>query len=205
MTAAKAGSTPGGVSAGLDTGPDTFPRLLLAHARTRGDRPAIREKDLGIWQSWTWAAAAHEVRGMACGLAELGFKRGDRLAIIGDNRPRLYWAMCAAQMLGGIPVPMYQDAVAQEMTFVLLDAGIHIAIVEDQEQVDKLLEVKDQCPELLQIIYDDPRGLRHYTQPFLHGREELLAVGKIHDDLQKFGTLVLYFEQLVDLLLVLDD
>ena len=159
----------------------TFPRLLLAHARTRGERPAIREKDMGIWQNWTWAEAAREVRGIACGLAELGFKRGDRLAIIGDNRPRLYWSMCAAQMLGGIPVPMYQDAVAQEMIFVLQDAGIHIAVVEDQEQVDKMLEVKDECPELLHIVYDDPRGMRHYSQPFLHGLDELVAAGKIHD------------------------
>ncbi len=169
------------MSGGVPDSADTFPRLLLGHARARGARPAIREKDLGIWQSWTWAEAAREVRGMACGLAELGFKRGDRLAIIGDNRPRLYWAMCAAQMLGGIPVPMYQDAVAQEMIFVLQDAGIHIAIVEDQEQVDKLLEVKDQCPGLQHIIYDEPRGLRHYTQPFLHGLDEVLAAGKIHD------------------------
>jgi long-chain acyl-CoA synthetase len=160
---------------------DTFPRLLLAHAQARGTRPAVREKDMGIWQSWTWAEAAAEVRGMACGLAQLGFKRGDRLGIIGDNRPRLYWGMCAAQMLGGIPVPMYQDAVAQEMTFVLQDAGIHIAIVEDQEQVDKLLEVKDQCPGLLHVIYDEPRGMRHYTQSFLHGLDEVVAAGKIHD------------------------
>ncbi len=177
MTASLSGSTPDDPSAGLDT----FPRLLLAHARARGERPAIREKDLGIWQSWTWAEAAREVRGIACGLAELGFKRGDRLAIIGDNRPRLYWSMCAAQMLGGIPVPMYQDAVAQEMTFVLQDAGIHIAVVEDQEQVDKLLEVKDQCPELRHIVYDEPRGMRHYTQAFLHGLDEVVAAGRIHD------------------------
>ncbi|MEW5782370.1 MAG: AMP-dependent synthetase/ligase [Pseudomonadota bacterium] len=173
-----------GVSGGEPDRLDTFPRLMLAHARERGDRPAIREKDLGIWQSWTWAQAAREVRGMACGLAELGFKRGDRLAIIGDNRPRLYWAMCAAQMLGGIPVPLYQDAVAQEMTFVLQDAGIHIAIVEDQEQVDKLLEIKAQCPELQHIVYDDPRGMRHYTQAFLHGLDEVIAAGKIHDENQ---------------------
>ena len=118
---------------------------------------------------------------MACALAELGFKRGDRLGIIGDNRPRLYWAMCAAQMLGGIPVPMYQDAVAQEMTFVLQDAGIRIAIVEDQEQVDKLFEVKDQCPQLEHVIYDQPRGLRHYLQTWLHGLDELVAAGAIHD------------------------
>lgn len=173
MTAALSGAMPDGC--------DTFPRLLLTHARVRGERPAYREKDLGIWQSWTWAEAAREVRGLACGLAELGFRRGDRLAIIGDNRPRLYWSMCAAQMLGGIPVPMYQDAIAQEMTFVLQDAGIRIAVVEDQEQVDKLLEVKDQCPALEHIIYDDPRGLRHYNQTFLHGLDEIVAAGKIHD------------------------
>jgi long-chain acyl-CoA synthetase len=177
MAVSTAGDSVTGASAGLDT----FPRLLLAHALTRGNRPAIREKDLGIWQRWTWAEAAQEVRAMACGLAELGFKRGDRLAIIGDNRPRLYWAMCATQMLGGIPVPMYQDAVAQEMTFVLQDAGIHIAIVEDQEQVDKLLEVKDQCPELLHVIYDDARGLRHYEQAFLHDMDAMLTAGKTYD------------------------
>lgn len=160
---------------------DTFPRLLLHHALVRGNRPAMREKDLGIWQSWTWEQVADEVAAMACGLAELGFKRGDRLAIIGDNRPRLYWAMIAAQSLGGIPVPLYQDAVAQEMVFVLQDADIHIAIVEDQEQVDKLLEVREQCPALKHILYDDPRGLRHYTQTYLHGLDEVLAMGRIHN------------------------
>jgi long-chain acyl-CoA synthetase len=160
--------------------PETFPRLLMQHAQVRGHRPAMREKDLGIWQSWSWAEVADEVAAMACGLAELGFKRGDRLAIVGDNRPRLYWAMCAAQVLGGVPVPLYQDAVAQEMVFVLQDAAIKIAIVEDQEQVDKLLEVRDQCPLLEHIVYDDPRGLRHYTQTFLHGLDEVLAMGRIH-------------------------
>ena len=163
---------------------DTFPRLLMHHARVRGGRPAVREKDLGIWQTRSWAEVADETQALACGLAELGFKRGDRLAIIGDNRPRLYGAMLAAQMLGGIPVPMYQDAVAAEMVFVLQDAGMHIAIVEDQEQVDKLLEVKDQCPELLHVVYDDPRGMRHYTQPFLHGYDAVVAMGRIHNQNQ---------------------
>ena len=93
--------------------PDTFPRLLLHQAKARPDRPAFREKDFGIWQTWTWAQAADEVRALACGLASLGFGRGDNLAIIGDNRPRLYWSMCAAQALGGVAVPMYQDAVAE--------------------------------------------------------------------------------------------
>jgi long-chain acyl-CoA synthetase len=164
-----------------DASLDTFPRLLMQHARLRGNAPAMREKDMGIWQGWTWSQVAAEVAALACGLAELGFKRGDRLAIIGDNRPRLYWSMCAAQILGGVPVPLYQDAVAQEMVFVLLDADIRIAIVEDQEQVDKLLEVRDQCPHLAHILYDDPRGMRHYTQTFLHGLDEVLAMGRIHN------------------------
>ncbi len=160
---------------------DTFPRLLMHHASVRGDRPAVREKDLGIWQTWNWAEVAEQTQALACGLAQLGFKRGDRLAIVGDNRPRLYGAMLAAQMLGGIPVPMYQDAIAAEMVFVLQDAGVHIAIAEDQEQVDKLLEIKDQCPQLQHILYDDPRGMRHYSQPFLHSCDEVVAMGRIHN------------------------
>ena len=111
---------------------DTFPRLLLHQAAVRPDHPAVREKDLGIWQTWSWGQVCEEVHALACGLAELGFKRGDNLAIIGDNRPRLYWAMAAAQCLGGVPLPMYQDAVAQELLFVLQDAEIKFAIVEDQ-------------------------------------------------------------------------
>ena len=160
---------------------DTFPRLLLHHARVRGDRPATREKEFGIWQTWTWSEVAVEVRALACGLAELGFKRGDNLAIIGDNRPRLYWAMAAAQCLGGVPVPLYQDAVAQEMTFVLENAEIRFAIVEDQEQVDKLLEIKGQCPQLQHILYDDPRGLRHYTQTGIQSLDEVMEMGRIRD------------------------
>jgi len=157
---------------------DTFPRLLLHHATVRADRPATREKDLGIWQTWSWAQVAGEVRALACGLASLGFQRGDNLAIIGDNRPRLYWAMCAAQSLGGVAVPLYQDAVAQELSFVLLDAGIRYAIVEDQEQVDKLLETRDQCPQLAHILYDDPRGLQHYAQPGLQSLDEVMRAGR---------------------------
>ncbi|WP_341743740.1 AMP-dependent synthetase/ligase [Azonexus hydrophilus] len=166
--------------AALD-GLHTFPRLLLHHASTRPGAPAIREKSLGIWQTWTWFDVAERVRALACGLAELGFKRGDNLAIIGDNRPHLYMMMAAAQCLGGVPVPLYQDAVAAEMLFVLQDAGVRFAIVEDQEQVDKLLEIKDQLPALEHIIYDDPRGMRHYNQTFLHDVHELMEMGRIHD------------------------
>src|SRR5207248_1722819 len=115
---------------------------------------------------------------LACGLAAQGFQRGDRLAVIGDNRPRLYWAMMAAQALGGVPVPLYQDAVAAEMAFVLQDADIGFAGVEGQEQVDKLLEVLPQCPRLKRICFDDPRGLRHYGQAELTAFEDLQAPGR---------------------------
>ena len=160
---------------------DTFPRLLLHHAAARGDHPAIREKDLGIWQAWTWSQVAAEVRALACGLAAQGFKRGMSLAIVGENRPRLYWAVAAVQCLGGIPIPLYSDAAAQEMVFVFQNAEIAFAIVEDQEQVDKLLEVKAQCPKLAHIYFDDPRGLRNYTQAGLASYESLQAAGREFD------------------------
>src|SRR6202035_5023892 len=127
---------------------DTFPKLLLAHARRRPDRPAMREKDYGIWQSWSWAETAAEVEARAGALRALGFERGDKLAIIGDNRPRLYWAIAAAQALGGVPVPVYQDSIADEMAFVLDHAEVRFAVAEDQEQVDKLLAIKERCPLL---------------------------------------------------------
>jgi long-chain acyl-CoA synthetase len=134
-----------------DPGGMTFPRLLQKHAAERGDRPATREKDLGIWQTWTWAQVAAEVRALACGLAAQGFKRGMHLAIIGDNRPRLYWSMTAAQALGGVPVPMYQDAPTAEFVYVLNNAEIAYAVVEDQEQVDKVVEATSQVPTLKHI------------------------------------------------------
>jgi len=153
---------------------DTFPKLLMHHAQVRGGRPAIREKDLGIWQTWSWKRFADEVRVLAGGLAAEGFRRGDHLALVGDNRPRIYAAVCAAQCLGGIPVPLYQDAVAIELVFPIQNAGIRFAVAEDQEQVDKLLEILPQCPTLKRIVYDDPRGMRHYAQPELMSYEKLL-------------------------------
>ena len=147
----------------------------------RGARPAIREKDFGIWQAWTWAEAEKEIRALACGLAAYGFESGDRLAIIGDNRPQLYWAMVAAQYDGGVPVPVYQDSVAEEMQFVLEHADARFALAEDQEQVDKLLEIKDRCPKLEHIIYKDLRGMRDYDQPFIHSLDEVLEKGRQYD------------------------
>jgi long-chain acyl-CoA synthetase len=158
---------------------DTFPRLLLHHAQVRGNHPAAREKDLGIWQTWSWSQVADEVRALACGLAAQGFGRGMHLAIIGDNRPRLYWSMIAAQALGGIAVPMYQDAPAAEFVFVLNDAEIAYAIVEDQEQVDKMQEVMPLVATLKHIYYDDPRGLRNYAR--ITSFEKLQAAGREFD------------------------
>jgi len=157
---------------------DTFPRLLMHHARVRGDLPAIREKDLGIWQTWTWRQFADEVRALAGALAADGLRRGGHVALVSDNRPRLYAAMCAVQCLGGVPVPLYQDAVAEEMVFPIQNAEIELAFAEDQEQVDKLLEILPRCPTLRRIYYDDPRGLRNYKQPQLRSYEDLLAAGR---------------------------
>jgi long-chain acyl-CoA synthetase len=157
---------------------DTIPKLLLDHAAHRGDRPAMREKDLGIWQSWSWAEAAREIQDFAAGLAALGLRRGDKLGIIGDNRPRLYWAITAAQCLGAVPVPVYQDAIAAEMEFVIGHAEIRFLVAEDQEQVDKLLAVRERLPLLEALIYDDRRGMRHYDYPFLHAWETVAAQGR---------------------------
>jgi long-chain acyl-CoA synthetase len=157
---------------------DTFPKLLLHHARARAALPAIREKDLGIWQTWSWHRLADEVRVLACALADRGLKRGDHLALVGDNRPRIYAAMCAAQCLGAIPVPLYQDAAAAEMAFPIQNAEIAHALAEDQEQVDKLLEILPRCPTLRHIYYDDPRGLRYYAQPELEAYDALLEAGR---------------------------
>ena len=147
----------------------------------------MREKDLGIWQTWTWRDAALEVREMACGFASLGFTATHNLAIVGANRPHLYFAVIAAQSLRGVPVPLYQDAVAGEMVFMLDDASIEFAIAEDQEQVDKLLECRElqkqagSATVIRHIVYDDPRGLRHYDQPGLIGYDALRALGRDWD------------------------
>jgi long-chain acyl-CoA synthetase len=146
----------------------------MHHAQVRGGRPAIREKDLGIWQTWTWKRFADEVRALAAGLYADGLRRGAHVALVSDNRPRLYAAMCAVQCLGAVPVPLYQDAVAEEMMFPIQNAEIAMAFAEDQEQVDKLLEILPRCPTLARIYYDDARGLRHYRQPQLRSYEDLL-------------------------------
>jgi long-chain acyl-CoA synthetase len=149
-------------------GGTTLPQLLLRNAERFGRRKAaIREKDRGIWQTYSWTDSLEQIKAFALGLAALGFQRGDKLAIIGDNRPRLYWALTAAQSLGGIPVPLYQDAIAKELLYVLDHSDSCMVVAEDQEQVDKILELKEGLPRLKQIIYDNPKGLRHYKDPLL--------------------------------------
>ena len=155
----------------------TFPRLLLDHAQRRPDAPALREKEYGIWQTLSWKALTAEVRRLASGLASAGLQRGQHLVVIGDNRPRLTMTMLAAQSLGAIPIPLYQDANAAECVFPLNNAEVAFAVVEDQEQVDKLLEIRAQCPQLAHIWYDDPRGLRKYGEPGLAPLDDLLAAG----------------------------
>ena len=155
----------------------TFPQLLLKHAAERPAAAALREKEYGIWQTHSWAQLAVQVEQVAAGLHLAGLQGGEHLVLVGSNRPRLYAAMLAAQALGAIPVPLYQDAVAAECVFPLNNAEVRFAMVEDQEQVDKLLEIRPQCPALERIYYDDPRGLRSYSEPCLAAYDALLATG----------------------------
>ena len=156
---------------------NTFPKLLIRNARLHADRPAYRHKDLGIWQVWTWAQVLEQARAYATGLSRLGLSRDDTIAIIGSNRPRLYWSVMAAQMLGAVPVPVYADAVADELAFVLDHAGVRFAAVEDQEQVDKILSMSDRLPKLEQVLYDETRGLRDYDHGRLHSIDDVVRDG----------------------------
>ena len=157
---------------------DTLPKLLRRNAQEFGNQPANREKAYGIWQSWTWAEVESEIHALALGLAAKGLEPGDRMAIIGDNRPKLYWGMIAAQSVGAIPVPIYQDSVAEEMAWVLRHAGTKFALAENQEQVDKVLEQKENLPDLQRIIYEDSRGLRRYDHEHLHSFEAIQEEGR---------------------------
>ncbi len=157
---------------------DTFPKLLRHNAQVRANRPAMREKALGIWQSWTWSEVYEEVKAYAAGLDKLGLKSGEHIGIVGSNRPRLYWTMAAAQFLGAIPVPVYADAVAEELQYILDNAEVSFVITEDQEQTDKILSVQDKIPSLRRIVYDEPRGLRDYDEPNLDDYEDVIKAGK---------------------------
>ena len=157
---------------------NTFPRLMLEHALQRPQAPALREKEYGIWQTLTWQQLADLVRALAAGLHAAGLRRGQHLVVIGENRPRLYASMLAAQSLGAVPVPLYQDAVAAEFVYPLNNAEVAFAVVEDQEQLDKLIEIRPQCPQLARVWFDDPRGLRSYTEPGMASLDALLEEGR---------------------------
>ena len=159
-------------------GADTFPKLLVRNAQVFRARPAMRHKDLGIWQTWTWAEVLDIVRAYAVGLHRLGLKRGETIAIVGANRPRLYWSVMAAQVLGAIPVPVYADAVAEELAYVLAHADVRFAAVEDQEQVDKIQSVMERVPRLELMLYDEKRGLRDYDHSRLHSMEDVIEEGR---------------------------
>jgi long-chain acyl-CoA synthetase len=157
----------------------TFPRLLLNHAAQRPAAPAMREKEYGIWQALSWADLATLVTHLACGLHQAGLRRGEHMIVVGANRPRLYATMLAVQSLGAVPIPLYQDAAALECVFPINNADVRFAFAEDQEQVDKLLEIREKCPQLTNIYFDDPRGLRSYDEPGLAALDELAAAGKV--------------------------
>jgi len=157
---------------------DTFPKLIARNARVRPRRSAFRHKDLGIWQAWSWGEVHEAVRAYASGLKALGLTRGSKIAIVGYNRPRLYWTMAAAQWLGAIPIPVYADSVADEMAYVLAHAEVTHAAVQDQEQVDKLLSIAEQVPLLTRILYDEERGLRDYDHSRLHPITEVIDEGR---------------------------
>ena len=156
----------------------TFPRLMLQHAQARPAAAAMRVKEYGIWQTMTWAQLAELVRHLACGFAAAGMKRGQHMVVIGENRPRLYASMLAAQALGAVPIPLYQDAASNEFLFPINNAEVSFAVAEDQEQVDKLLELRGQCPQLSHIWFDDARGLRNYSEPGLGSIDALIESGR---------------------------
>ena len=162
--------------------PESVPALLAQNVARVGDKPAYREKEFGIWQSWTWAETAREIEAVALGLLNLGVAEGDFVAVIGRNRPYLYWAMVAAQSVGAVPVPLYQDASAEEMAYVMDHCGARFAVVADQEQVDKLIEVQERLHQLEHIIYVDPRGLRKYDHARLHQFSHVQNQGRAADE-----------------------
>ena len=159
--------------------PLTFPHILIDNAkRFPPTKAAIREKDYGIWQSYSWQDYLDQVRDFTLGLASLGFKREDKMAIIGDNRPQLYWGLAGCQCLGGVPVPLYQDAIHKELHYIVNHSECRFALAEDQEQTDKLMHLKDEIPRMEYIIYDDPRGLQNYKKDWLIAFTDVQEMGR---------------------------
>ncbi|MBO6813966.1 MAG: AMP-binding protein [Rhizobiaceae bacterium] len=158
--------------------PDTFPEYLLLNAKRFATRPAFRHKDFGIWQTYSWSEVLEQIRAFSLGLREKGLQKGDKVAVVGQNRPRLYWTFCAVQALGGIPVPVYADSVAEEMVYVLEHAEVAFAVCQDQEQIDKVLSIREQLPTLRGLFYDENRGMRDYDEPGLDSIDHVMQVGR---------------------------
>lgn len=161
-----------------ENGLRSVPALFRRNAKNNPSAPAYREKEFGIWQTWTWSDAVAEAESLALGLIDLGIKQGEFVAIIGRNRPSLYISMVGIQMAGAVPVPLYQDAVAEEMAYVLGHCGSRFVIAGDQEQVDKVLEVQSELPNFEQMIYLEARGLRKYDHTRLHSYASVLENGR---------------------------
>ncbi len=158
--------------------PDTFPEYLLLNAKRFATRPAFRHKDFGIWQTYSWSEVLEQIRAFSLGLREKGLQKGDKVAVVGQNRPRLYWTFCAVQALGGIPVPVYADSVAEEMVYVLEHAEVAFAVCQDQEQIDKVLSIREQLPTLRGLFYDENRGMRDYDEPGLDSIDHVMQAGR---------------------------
>ncbi|MEL7100418.1 MAG: AMP-binding protein [Pseudomonadota bacterium] len=171
------GTTPAGAG-----GLTSIPALLRRNATQFKGKAAYREKEFGIWQSWSWDEVLEEIEALALGLIDLGLQPGQHVAIIGRNRPYLYWSMVSVQMAGGIPVPLYQDAAAEETAYALDHCGARFVIAGDQEQVDKVIEVQDRLTEFDQMIYLDPRGLRKYDHSKLHQYTHVQDAGRAKRD-----------------------
>lgn len=164
-----------------NTALDTFPKLIRRNAKERPTVAAYREKEYGIWQTYNWKDVYDNSRSFGLGLVELGVARGDAVAIVGSNRPQLYWVFAASQAVGALPVPLYQDGVADEIQYVLAHAEAKVVVVEDQEQVDKVLSIMDKCPTIKYIVYKETRGMRHYKQPFVKSYDEVQKLGEAYD------------------------
>ena len=170
------------MTTGTGGAPASIPALLALNVSRFGSKAAYREKEFGIWQAWSWAETAEEIEALALGLLALGINTGDHVAIIGRNRPMLYWSMVAVQKTGAVPVPVYQDSVAEEMAYVLDHCGARFVIAGDQEQVDKVLEVQERVPGVEHILYLDPRGMRKYDHTRLHAMSDIQAEGRAAHD-----------------------
>jgi long-chain acyl-CoA synthetase len=185
--------TPGTAPVYMEKG-DTWPKILrYNYEKYGGNHKAMRHKYYGIWQPYTWKDYYLNVKCLALGLLSIGFEPGDKVLVIGDNAPQWYYAELAAQANHGVSVGMYSDLTPQEIQYIAENCEARFAVVEDQEQVDKFLQIKDELPLLKRVIYWNYKGLAHYNDPLLVGYREILRLGEKYE-----GEHAGLFEQNVD-------